>query len=239
MPAPGQHVFSEKVALVTDAASPIGRAVSMQLGLFGCYVIAAVAAASEGERSAVEELKTLGTLAHSFDADTSTAEGTAALIDSVELTYGRLDLLVNCLSAPRTDNFDSALDHDLDSVFATVIKPAFLLTREAIRLSADRPSVRVVNVVTSRRKGESGEWMLAMAANAAVESLTESLAEHLPSNFRINAVSVSEEEMPGGDLDQELFRPRSSVSPDDVARAVIYLLSSESKGISGQVLRIG
>lgn len=239
MPAPGQHVFSEKVALVTDAASPIGRAVSMQLGLYGCFVIAAVSAASEGERNAVDELKTLGTLAHSFDADTSTAKGAAALIDSVGEVYGRLDLLVNCLSAPDADRFATALDEDVDSVLNAVIKPAYLLTRESIRLAEGRPSVRVVNVVTNRERGEAGEGMFVAAANSAVESLTRSLADHLPPKFRINAVSVTEREMPGGDLDRELFRPRSSVDPDDVARAVVYLLSSESKGVSGHILRIG
>lgn len=211
----------------------------MQLGLYGCYVIAAVSGASEGERNAVEELRSLGTLAHSFDADISTARGAAKLVDSVGEVYGRLDLLVNCLSAPHADNFATAPDEDVDSVLAGVIKPAYLLTREAIRLTGDRPSVRIVNVVTNRAKGGAGEGMLAGAANAAVESLTASLAEHLPANIRINAVSVTERDAPASDLDPELFRPRSSVDPDDVARAVVYLLSSESKGVSGHVLRIG
>ncbi|HUF04887.1 MAG TPA: SDR family oxidoreductase [Aridibacter sp.] len=238
MPTPGQHTFSEKVALVTGATSPVGRAVSMQLGLYGTYVIACHGPSSKTDSDAVSELKTLGTLAHSFEADIGTLAGTLEAIDAVEGIYGRLDLLVNCLSPPESGDFEMVTEESFDNTVKGILKPAYFLTREAMRLFAGRPKPRIVNVISYR----SDKGVLVSALNASVESLTSSLAAQLPKNFRVNTVAVSERDTdpePFDDLDPELFRPRSSVDADDVARAVVYLLSSEAKGVNGQVLRIG
>ncbi|MCO6511800.1 MAG: SDR family oxidoreductase [Aridibacter famidurans] len=238
MPTPGQHAFSEKVALVTGATSPIGRAVSMQLGLYGTYVIACHGPASKTDSDAVGELKKLGTLAHSVEADIGSLSGVVKAVDAVERVFGRLDLLVNCLSAPENGEADAITEASFESLVGGILKPAYFLTREAMRLFAGRPKPRIVNVITYR----AGAGKLETALNAAVESLTASLASELPSNFRVNTVAVEEretEEDAVGGLDPELFRPGSSVDADDVARAVVYLLSSEAKGVNGQVLRIG
>lgn len=238
MPTPGQHVFSEKVALVTGATSPIGRAVSMQLGLYGSYVIACHGPSSKTDSDAVEELKTLGTLAYSVEADLGSLQGIVGAIDAVEGIFGRLDLLVSCLSSSEPGPFETVTESDFESAVREILKPAYFLTREAMRLFAGRPKPRIVNVITDR----AGSGVLERALNASVESLTASLAADLPSNFRLNTVAVTEREPEAdadGGLDPELFRPRSSVDADDVARAVVYLLSSEAKGVNGQVLRIG
>jgi len=62
------HQFAEKVALISDAASPVGRAVAMQLALQGSYVIGLF----QDEVGSLDELAELGTLAHGLKADPST-----------------------------------------------------------------------------------------------------------------------------------------------------------------------
>ena len=79
MPTPSQHAFSEKVALITDGTNPIGRAVAMQLALFGSYVIVGYPQSSDEDKRALEELKSLGTLANAVKADASTVEGAKKL----------------------------------------------------------------------------------------------------------------------------------------------------------------
>lgn len=66
------------------------------------------------------------------------------------------------------------------------------------------------------------------------------LAGVLEPNFRINTVRFSEKEKAQkgkfDSLDEELFRKRTNVEADDVARTVLYLLSPEAVGVNGQVL---
>lgn len=233
MPTPSQHAFSERVALVVNAGGPVGRAVSMQLGLYGSYVIAADSNLSENDQSAIDELRSLGTLAHTVEAKPDTVEGAARLIDEVQGIYGRLDLLVNCLTSPSADA-------GFEEVVGSVLSPAYHVTSSARRLLEMRPKAAIVNVL--RYPPDPGD-LIVESVNAAVERLTLSFAGELPSKIRINAVSIREDRAAAGAvaeaLDPELFRPRAGVEPDDAARAVIFLLSSEAKGVSGQVLNIG
>ena len=82
MPAPSVHAFAEKVALISDGANPVGRAVAMQLALQGSYVI--VGLSSDEHAGAIEELKNLGTLANAVKVDISTVEGAKMLVSEVE-----------------------------------------------------------------------------------------------------------------------------------------------------------
>ena len=95
MPAQRIHAFAEKVALVTDGANDVGRAVALQLALEGCYVIVGFSEISAGNSRALAELQSIGTLANAVQTDISTLEGIETLFRTVEETYGRLDLLIN------------------------------------------------------------------------------------------------------------------------------------------------
>ena len=94
MPAQRIHAFAEKVALVTDGASDIGRAVALQLALEGCYVVVGFPETSEGNTRALAELQSIGTLANAVQSDIATLEGIETLFGAVENAYGRLDLLI-------------------------------------------------------------------------------------------------------------------------------------------------
>lgn len=126
MPAPTIHAFAEKVALITDGANPVGRAVALQLALQGSYVICSYEKISNEAKSTLDELKSLGTLANSFEfTDAKT------LIDEVDNLFGRLDLLVNCVK-PEAD----------------AISQIETITNESLRLMEFRPKGLIVNVVS-------------------------------------------------------------------------------------------
>ncbi|NJM54387.1 MAG: SDR family NAD(P)-dependent oxidoreductase [Blastocatellia bacterium] len=130
MPAPTVHGFAEKVALVINGSEGIGRAVAMQLALQGCYVIISYQKTSENQVNALEELKSLGTLANAFHfSDAKT------LLNEVNNLFGRLDLLVNCLNSED------------DSVFQIE-----QITTESLPLMQPRPKGLIVNVITENQK---------------------------------------------------------------------------------------
>ncbi len=237
MPAQSIHAFAEKVALISDGANPVGRAVALQLALQGCYVIVGFSNISEESRRTLQELQSLGTLANHVETDASTVEGAKNLVAEVEKLYGRLDLLVNTLKY-RTD---SAFEEISEAVWTRTIdanlKATFFVTQAAVRLMKARPKPAIVNVVSDGKA--DGENMAFAAVQQGVLSLTESLAKQLAPKFRVNAVVVGEGKKGTlENLDAQLFRPKSAVAEDDVARAVLFLLSSEAVGLNGQVLRV-
>ncbi len=240
MPTPSQHAFSEKVALITDGANPFGRAVAMQLALYGSYVIVGYPESTEEDKRVLDELKSLGTLANAVNADTTQVEGTRKLVNEVENLYGRLDLLVNCLELGTNSAFDNTNEESFDQVIDSGLKRAFLTTQEALRLMSPRPKPKIVSVVSTVGSAKENSEM-ASAIRTSLGEFTSDLAKTLPSIFRVNAVAVGTENgtaHKAETLDEELFRPPSGVDADDVARVILFLLSSESIGINGQTLRV-
>ncbi|HEX8736886.1 MAG TPA: SDR family oxidoreductase [Pyrinomonadaceae bacterium] len=235
MPAHSIHAFAEKVTLITDGANPIGRAVALQLALLGSYVIVGFTGASVEVRRALEELKSLGTLANAVEADVSTVEGAKNLVAEVEKLYGRLDLLVNTLKFdPQASFAETNLDIWQKTIDAN-LKSVFFVTQSALPLMSPRPKPAIVNIVTNREPEEKNPAFA--AAQTAIVGLTKQLARQLPENFRVNCVAINEktEEKPAG---SEFFKTSQNVAADDMARVVVFLLSAEAKALSGQILTL-
>lgn len=229
------HQFAEKVALISDAASPVGRAVSMQLALQGSYVIGLFPSASLDGEAIVGELVELGTLAHALPIDPSTRVGANQAAEAVGGLFGRLDLLVNCLKFRPESSFGTLTESDFMETVSRNIGSSLFLTQAVLGLMEGRPKPKVVNLITA--VGDLQEPLFE-ATQAAVMGMSLSLAKTLPGNFRVNCVEVKEGQR-GDNLRNDLFRGPAVVAPDDAARAVLFLLSSESKAMNGQVLKLG
>lgn len=229
------HAFAEKVALVTDGSSRIGRAAALQLALQGSFVIVGFPPGS-GSKDALIELKSLGTLADAVEMDISRPEGAKNLVDSVQNIYGRLDLLVNCLKLNDNSTFRETSPDGFQRVMDANFGSAFFVSQFGAELMAERPKARIVNVVSACDTGSTAANTAFAASQAAVVQLTRSLAETLPKSFRVNCVQVSEKERPGDGVQNDLFAVDKGVPADDVARVILYLLSGEAVGLNGQIL---
>jgi 3-oxoacyl-[acyl-carrier protein] reductase len=232
------HAFAEKVALITDGTSRIGKAVALQLALQGAFVTVGFSDASAEEESAINELRSLGTLAAGVKGDLSTAEGAKSLVEAVNGMYGRLDLLVNCVRFFPEATFEGTSEEIFTKVIDANVKSAFFVTQAALSLMKDRPKPKIVNVVSACDTPETRGNSAFSIANAGVVELTRSLSRTLPKNFRVNCVRVSEKSSGAAGAENDLFRVDKGVSADDVARAVLYLLSGEAVGLNGQILTV-
>lgn len=132
MPAQSVHAFAEKVSLIINGHENVGRAVALQLALQGAYVIVGFTEGSDESKSALNELKSLGTLAHAVQFTNA-----KDLIDEVEKIYGRIDFLVNCVKS------------EADSVFQINT-----ITEESVRLMSSRPKPSIVNVSADEKAVE-------------------------------------------------------------------------------------
>lgn len=234
MPAQSVHAFSEKVALVTDGANPVGRAVALQLALLGSYVIVGFPENSAENKSALGELQSLGTLANAVETNIKTVEGAKFLVGEVEKMFGRLDLLVNTLKFQPESSFLEITEDIWAKTVQANLKSAFFVTQAAIPLMKARPKPAIVNVAYSEENN-----IAFSAIQSGLVGFTKSLAKEFAPKFRINCVEIIRKENPKIEfLDAELFRPKSGIAEDDVARAIIYLLSSEAVGLNGQIITV-
>ncbi len=226
------HQFAEKVALISDASSPIGRAVAMQLALNGSYVIGLF----QEEGGSLQSLVELGTLAHALRADPSNSAGAAEAATEVDKLFGRLDLLVNCLKFRS----ESSFENDTGSAFADTVNrnlgSVYYLTNAVLGLMKARPKPKIVNIASVPDEEIDP---LVSASQAGIIGLTRSMARTFPKNFRINCVEVVEASEDHANGEGLMLRSDGFVAPDDVARTVLFLLSSESVGTNGRSIRLG
>lgn len=235
-----QHAFAEKVVLVTGGDNAIGRAVAMQLGMYGAYVMVAFQRAGDSG-PVIDELKSLGTLAAGIPYDEYGHAGAVEIVNQAEALYQRLDFLVNCTELSGFCNFESTSQQHFSAAANILLESAFFTTQECMRLMSKRPSPRIVNIFSKISLDDAEGDIAAMTLNESIGAFTQALAEGLPAKFQVNAVRVPGNRIagePDEDLDPELFRPRGAVDPDVVARTVLFLLSSEAKGLRGQVLEL-
>jgi NAD(P)-dependent dehydrogenase (short-subunit alcohol dehydrogenase family) len=214
------HQFAEKVALITDGTSPAGRAIALQLALNGAYVIVGEPGGGEPD-SSIEELKSLGTLASSIAWNADSSDGPKELVDGAAGRFERIDFLVNCLKYGGQSAFIETTGKELRELMAREIVVAYSAVQAAYAWMKDRPRARVVNVLAGAPPAADD------AANAiidaAVRAMTSSMAAALPGNFRVNAVAT---------------KAPAEAAPDDIARAVLYLLSSEAKAVQGETISL-
>lgn len=225
---PGQNLrgFAERVALVTGGAYGISRAVALQLAFEGAYVIVAHPPAEADGASVINELREIGTLAHSFAADVSLGTDVQHLFDGIEELYGRLDLLVNCASINSKTALEELTEEEWEQALSVNLKSVFLCTQAAARLMRQRPKGAIVNFATDVSLDSMGHSIGYVAAQSGIVGLTEALARQLAPRIRVNCVAVrgAGENVP---------------VPDAVARTCVYLLSSDASSVTGQTLIVG
>ncbi|MEJ7616035.1 MAG: SDR family oxidoreductase [Pyrinomonadaceae bacterium] len=239
--------FAEKVALVTNGARGVGRAVALQLAFAGAYVI--VNYRAEADAQIVDELREMGTLAHAVAADTSQSEQVVKLFDSVKDAFGRLDMLVNVAGTPEEVFLRDLSEAAWDEVMIRDLKSAFLCAQTALSLMKNRPSPGIVNVAAAA--GVAGRFGGAhyAAAHAGIIGLTRALARELAPRVRVNCVAVGRvregqergaaSAPPGGDLASTQQMGETLAADDEVARACLYLLSPEARFVTGQTMSVG
>jgi 3-oxoacyl-[acyl-carrier protein] reductase len=235
-----------RVILVTGSSRGIGAEIAVKAATNGATVAVHYNSYPQGADQTADRIRNAGGQVDVFCADVSVGAQAEQLVREVVSKLGRIDGLVN--NAGRTQ-VSSFLDLDVaewDAVIATDLSAAFHTCRAALPSMVERGTGAIVNVAS--RLGQMGiaDTAAYSAAKAGLIGLTRSLAKEFgPKGIRINAVAPG---MTVTDMTEELaesdegrLRLRDMAigrfgRADEVAEAVIFLLSDASSLFLGQTL---
>ena len=183
----------------------------------------------------------------SYRADVSNAEEVDAMVKATKETFGAIDFLVNNAGITRDMLLMRLKEEDWDDVLRINLKGAFLTTKAVTRTMMRQRAGRIVNIASVVGvMGNAGQANYA-AAKAGLIGLTKSAARELASrNIQVNAVAPGfiETDMTDVLTDEQkeamlqVIPMQQLGQPEDVAKAVAFLLSEDARYITGQTLHI-
>ena len=228
--------FEGKVAIVTGASSGIGQRTAEKLAQRGARV--AIFARSAETLAAIAARHRDRMLA--VPGDVSDLADVERLFAATETRFGHCDLLVN-----NAGMIDPALIVDTtleqwERMFAVNVHGVFLACRRALPSMLERRTGAIVNVASI--SGVPGPekfagWVSYCASKGAVISLTEALAVEVKAEgVRVNCVSPGSVDTPMWDAASN--GAPASMTADEVAETILFLLSDRSRPMNGQNLNV-
>lgn len=235
-----------RVVLVTGSSRGIGAEVAVKAAAEGARVAIHYRRSADGARETLERVRGTGGEAECFAADVADGAQAEALVARVIERFGRIDGLVNNAGRTQVGPFLEIEPATWDEVIRTDLTAAYHTCRAALPSMVDRGSGTIVNIAS--RLGQVGvpETAAYSAAKAGLIGLTRALAREFgPRGVRVNAVApgMTVTGMTTDLAESEEGRRRLRDMPlgrfgraDEVADAVVFLLSDASALFLGQTL---
>ncbi|NEX62099.1 SDR family oxidoreductase [Noviherbaspirillum galbum] len=243
----------KKVMIVTGGSRGIGAATARLAAKAGYAVCISYVNSEAAAAEIVREMTAAGAEAIAFQADVSVEADVTRLFEHVDRTLGPVTALVNNAgmleTQMRVDQMDAAR---LSRVFNVNVIGSFLCAREAVRRMSTRHGGQggaIVNVSSiASRLGSPNEYVDYAAAKGAVDTFTTGLAKEVaPEGIRVNAVRpgviYTDIHASGGEPGR-VDRVKASVpmlrggQPEEVAQAILWLLSDEASYTTGTFLDV-
>jgi NAD(P)-dependent dehydrogenase (short-subunit alcohol dehydrogenase family) len=234
--------FTDKVAIVTGAASGIGLAAAKRLGSEGARVVIAdldrensqAAGTAVTDAGAAEVLLSL--------CDVSKEEQVMATVQSTLQKFGRLDVVVNNAGLMIFKPLEEHEESDWLKVLRVDLLGAFFFIKQAFQVM--KPGGTIVNVSSIHAIETTPLVASYAAAKAALLSLTRSAAlEGKPKGIRVNAVLPGAIdtpmlwENPNIKSGREIIRPEDVGRAEDIAAIIAYLASDDAAFVQGAMVR--
>ena len=240
------------VAVVTGAASGIGRSVASHFAQAGASV-AMLDRNEEQGRAVCRDLQAKGYSCEFYPADVSNEAQVAGTIESIVARFGGITTLVNNAGVVLVKDVEACSVADWDRVFDINVKSIFLMVKYGLPFLRKSKGASVVNVSSVSGLVAQKGTPAYVASKGAVLMLSKALALDLAGDgIRVNCVcpGITDTPMfhshvnatadPALTLQQRVSRVPMArmLSPDEIADAVVYLASERASGITGTELLI-
>ena len=238
--------LSGQVALVTGASRGIGRAIAERLAGCGAWV-ACIARNEDKLAETVQSIQANGGQTQPFQADVSNKEAVEKVVEDIDESQGKIDILINNAGITRDGLVLRMEDEEWQSVLDTNLTGTFYFTRAVTRSMMQNRYGRIVNISSiSGIMGNSGQANYS-ASKAGMIGFTKSVAKELASrNVTANVIAPGfiDTDMTGALKEEVRERAKSYIplgkfgQPEDIAATAGFLASAEASYITGQVLTV-
>ena len=231
-----------RTALVTGAATGIGRATARLFAQAGARVVVNHWRQTDDAQALLDEIRDAGGDALAYDADVSDAAAVQAMADAV----GAVDVLVNNAGIIQEKAFLDTSEADWDRMMGVDLKAVFLMCRAFVPGMVSKGQGAIINIASDLGLLGRERYAAYCAAKAGVIGLTKSLArEFAQQRIRVNAIApgpvatamVSLEHMSAEWVEKELAIPQYRLgAPEEIVATALFLASDLSGFYTGQVL---
>ena len=229
-------------ALVTGAATRIGRAIALALARDG-WAVAVHYRRSESEaRDVVARVRREGGKAEPFRADLAGEAEALALLPQVHERLGTVGCLINNASEFERDEIGDMTRASWDTHLETNLRaPAVLMQAMARQLPAGRNGA-IVNLLDQRVLNPTPHFVSYTVSKAALWTLTRTMAMALAPRIRVNAIgpgpTLPSKRQSQADFDRQIGRLplRCAGTPQDIAAAIRFILAMPS--MTGQMIAL-
>jgi len=232
--------------LVTGAAQGIGKAVALLLARNGADIVVSDINLEKAEETA-KEIQAVGRKAIATKVDVASLGDVERMVQAVIEHFGHIDILINNAGITRDKLILRMAEEDWDAVLNINLKGTFNCTKVVVRHMSKQRSGKIVSIASVvGEMGNAGQANYS-ASKAGVIGFTKTIArEFAQRGINVNAIAPGYIETPMTEAlpekaKEELRRliPMERLGrPEDVAEAVLFLVSEASGYITGQVLNV-
>ncbi|MHB8088094.1 MAG: SDR family NAD(P)-dependent oxidoreductase [Anaerolineaceae bacterium] len=229
-----------KAILVTGGAHRVGKSIALSLAREGASVAITYRSSLKTALQTVEELKALNVQAVAFFCDQTDILQIQKTVADCHTFFGRLDGLVNNAAIMQEIPFLEITPENWAQTMDTNTRAPFFFAQAASKFMQAGEGGSIINILDESAQVATRYYIHHSASKAALRMLTLSTALELAPRIRVNAVLPGPVLMPEGGDEERWKRLEKNTplkrlgSPDDVARAVLYLMKEDF--ITGQVL---
>lgn len=238
--------FKGKNVIVTGGSRGIGLTIAQSFAQAGANV-AICATNEQALEAAAQTLQPFGGKVFTQTVNVSSPEDCESFVNNVVKEFGSLDILVNNAGITKDNLTVRMSEADWDAVIAVNLKGTFLMSKAALKVMFKKRSGNIVNI--SSVVGEMGNAGQAnyVASKAGMIGLTKTFAKEFGSRgVRVNAVAPGFVQTAMTDALPEDVKEKALsavalkrfATPQDIAKAVLFLASEDASYITGHVLAV-